>query len=449
MPESSKQNVRCTEKDVISELPPNIQETILCFLPIQDAVRTSILSRKWRHCWTMIPHLIFENQFLNSIWHKLSQYDDQELMAQKIVSVINKALLLHNGPILKFSLTIPAQFCDAQIIHDFIDQWIPLFARNGMKQLTLEDSELQELTPHHFSSLDLSHLRLINVWFSYSPASGGFTYLTNLELLHATSNFGQGIFDCPVLQKLTLIFCKGLLPTNFHAPRLKCLHQIYREITSEYSLEGLENLTEYSFILLHISIKQTETFNLVKVLGCLHKIEKFSIGKDFIKYLGAGGSPKKLPKPLPSLKTINFCDITFADLSEVSCLLCLIRSAPNLCKLHIRRRECSGEENLNNYWIGDSEDCTLDHLEIVIFSNFTGLKTELALVKFLLGHSPFLKTMFIHRYGYFMNESVALRMTEEMLQYSRASSRAQIRHLEYPVKFDCFDFELWTNLSGF
>ena len=92
--------------------------------------------------------------------------------------------------------------------------------------------------------------------------------------------------------------------------------------------------------------------------------------------------------------------------------------------------------DLKNYLLQDSEDCTtMDHLEYVTLSYFQGLKTELELVKFVLAHSPLLKTLFIHRY-YHIKSGVALKMTEEILQYPRASTRAQIRHLKDCVETD-------------
>ncbi|KAI3683601.1 hypothetical protein L1987_84109 [Smallanthus sonchifolius] len=43
---------------------PTIIENILCLVPIQKAARTSILSKEWRHRWTTIPKLVFEeNKF--------------------------------------------------------------------------------------------------------------------------------------------------------------------------------------------------------------------------------------------------------------------------------------------------------------------------------------------------------------------------------------------------
>ncbi|KAK1355597.1 FBD domain-containing protein [Heracleum sosnowskyi] len=445
MAESSRRKVGRIEEDRISQLPLNVQETLLCSLPIRDAVRTSVLSKKWRHCWTMMPHLIFDNDFVHRVMDKLDQRGGDELMAYKFVSVINRTVLLHKGPIINFSLTIPQSQCNAQIIHDFVDQWISLLSCKGIKQLTIKSSGLLEVKPHDFYSLDLTHLTLFKVRFPCTSAYGRFTSLTNLYLLKATSNLGQSILDCPVLEKLTLIICTGLFHTNFHAPNLKCLRQVYFGTDFEISCAGLENLTEYSFTLLMLgTLMETKTSNMVKVLGSLHRIEKFSIAMKFMKYLAEGGCPNRLSKPLPYLKTLNISGINFTHLSEVSCLLCMIWSAPNLCKLYISAEVRYEEKGLKNYRIEDSEDCTtINHLETVTFSYFKGLKAELELVKFVLAHSPLLKTMFIHRDKRIKNDA-ALTMTEEILQYPRASTIAQIRHLKCCVEIGDFDKELWV-----
>ncbi|KAK1355606.1 FBD domain-containing protein [Heracleum sosnowskyi] len=438
MAESGRTKVSRNKKDIISELPGNIHENILGFLPIQDAVRTSILSTTWRHSWKRIPHLIFEDEFLNRMMDKLIQDCDFKIKAFKLVSVINNILLLHNGPIASFSLTIPTDECDSRIIHDYIDQWIPLLARKNIKQLSLEDWMLGEFTAPHFSSLGLTHLRLVSFWFSYTSASGGFTYLTNIELIDVAMS-KQCIFDCPVLEKLTLVVCTGLSHTNFHAPNLKCLHQMCDEISlAGFENLGLENLTEFSCGLLYClaELEPSETSNLVKVLCSLHKIEKIYIAAEFIQYLAGGGSPKKLPKPLHYLKTLNISDINLVDLDVISCLLCLIRSAPNLCNLNISAEIWTEflvyEDCLKDYRVEDFDDFTMDQLEIVTFGYFKGCRAELELVKFLLAHAPVLKTVFIHRIKA-VKKDVSLMIAEEMLQYTRASSRAQIRYLEQPV----------------
>ena len=47
------------ERDYISNLPKNIKEEVLMKLPIKEAMRTSLLSTKWKNAWMLIPNLAF------------------------------------------------------------------------------------------------------------------------------------------------------------------------------------------------------------------------------------------------------------------------------------------------------------------------------------------------------------------------------------------------------
>ncbi|XP_050234508.1 putative F-box protein At1g47702 isoform X2 [Mercurialis annua] len=46
-----------SRSDMISDLPDHIIDNILICMPIQEAVRTSILSKKWRFKWRYLPKL--------------------------------------------------------------------------------------------------------------------------------------------------------------------------------------------------------------------------------------------------------------------------------------------------------------------------------------------------------------------------------------------------------
>ncbi|CAH1416822.1 unnamed protein product [Lactuca virosa] len=106
--------VQSQSLDRISTLPQDTIEKILTLLPIQDALRTSVLSKKWRHCWKGMPKLVFDDKYLNS------SSSSKEINKYKFVTSIFHVLLLHNGPILEFSISINI---DTEIV-DQIDQII-------------------------------------------------------------------------------------------------------------------------------------------------------------------------------------------------------------------------------------------------------------------------------------------------------------------------------------
>ncbi|XP_042451551.1 F-box/LRR-repeat protein 25-like [Zingiber officinale] len=48
-----------SEDDYLSNLPDELLSHILSFLPTLDSIRTSVLSRRWRHVWTSVPVINF------------------------------------------------------------------------------------------------------------------------------------------------------------------------------------------------------------------------------------------------------------------------------------------------------------------------------------------------------------------------------------------------------
>ncbi|XP_021717897.1 putative F-box/FBD/LRR-repeat protein At4g13965 [Chenopodium quinoa] len=54
----NKRSCGMEEVDRISNLPLDLTHKILEFLPLQEAVKTSVLSQNWRFKWTSIPQLI-------------------------------------------------------------------------------------------------------------------------------------------------------------------------------------------------------------------------------------------------------------------------------------------------------------------------------------------------------------------------------------------------------
>ncbi|XP_071709357.1 F-box/FBD/LRR-repeat protein At1g13570-like [Rutidosis leptorrhynchoides] len=102
-------NVGDLSLDRINTLPPPIVDTILCRLPIKDAVRTSILSKKWRDEFYESAAAAAGTVKLDKLSIMEQTYDFPEEIKRmisdcKFFNAIKQCLLLHKGPLLEFSL---------------------------------------------------------------------------------------------------------------------------------------------------------------------------------------------------------------------------------------------------------------------------------------------------------------------------------------------------------
>lgn len=203
------------ELDRISSLPSHIIEQILSRLPIRDAVRTSVLSSKWRYKWAELSHLVFDNQCVSF------SSQDQAVVKNKLLSIIDHVLLLHIGPIHRFKLS----HRDLLAVSD-IDRWILYLSRRSIKEFVLEiwKGHRYSMPSCLFSCQNLNHLELFNCLLKPPLTFMGFKNLKTLDLQHIT--MAQHVFEgmisgCPLLEKLTLMNFDGFTHLNIEAPNLK------------------------------------------------------------------------------------------------------------------------------------------------------------------------------------------------------------------------------------
>ncbi|WMV28084.1 hypothetical protein MTR67_021469 [Solanum verrucosum] len=84
--------------DVLRNLPENVLDDILIRVPLRDAVRTSILSKKWRYNWCRLPELTLDQ----TLWDSTNQSIP---FVTRFTDIIYHLLVLHVGPITKFILS--------------------------------------------------------------------------------------------------------------------------------------------------------------------------------------------------------------------------------------------------------------------------------------------------------------------------------------------------------
>lgn len=258
--------------DFISNLPHGIIEIILMRMPIRDAVRTSVLSSKWRYRWTKITRLLFDDDMLDADKHH------EEMEQQNIEKFITHTLLLHKGPIHRFQLSVSPLWSCADM-----DQWVLYLSRNGIKELILDvgEGDLWRVPSCLFNCKKLIHLELRHCEF-YPPSSfKGFLYLKNLMLhdmvipTHVTEFL---ISYCPLLETLSLSFIDNF-ELHIDAPRLKylTLEGEFKDIvlvntpllvTADICMYLNDDLIEHS------ELNHQSSFTFDKFLGSMPLIER-------------------------------------------------------------------------------------------------------------------------------------------------------------------------------
>ncbi|XP_019239838.1 PREDICTED: F-box/FBD/LRR-repeat protein At1g13570-like [Nicotiana attenuata] len=204
-------DVARVKQDRISDLPRHILARIVELLSAKDGARTNVLSRKWRFIWSMVPSLLFNDHFFDSLAVQTPAFFKQ---------TVDEILLLRLGDILKFDLEIPEARSTS---YADIDRWMLYVTRNGVKELSLfmpGDPSTYKLHSSVFNCPTLTSLCLCNGVFK-PPNS--FLCFPNLETFNLegvtimpTTNTECCVIEAPRLVFLDLLHCDGTQYLNIY-----------------------------------------------------------------------------------------------------------------------------------------------------------------------------------------------------------------------------------------
>ena len=263
--------------DRISKLPSNIIDDILVRLPIHDAVRTSILSRKWRYKWLTLPQLVFEDSFSEQMTKELGVLSEEKLLA-----AVYQALLLHKGPIVKFSLAVPEfESCSS------VDHWIHFLSYHDIQEFSLSFSTgSAHVLPYHiFYFLHLRHLKLRLCQFKPPPAFGGFSRLISLEFISMdfeAGQFGTFISNSPLLEQLRVFDGSTFNHLEISAPNLKIF--LFRGVFESILFKNTPVLAVVSIALNRaVNQRRGQCSKPMKLADSLPALEKLYVGYNFLK----------------------------------------------------------------------------------------------------------------------------------------------------------------------
>ncbi|KAL7605145.1 hypothetical protein Lser_V15G15189 [Lactuca serriola] len=337
--------VQCKSLDRISVLPQDTIENILTHMPIRDALRTSILSKKWRHYWKGMPKLVFDDKYLKGM-PKLV-YDTPFSYTSSSSKEINK--LIKKYKFVNAIFHIIFHLSKSKNIKKFIFKFWSKY------NFSLEYVKRYKLPSMFFSLQGLEHLHLTHCDIELPLTFDGFITLRSLELFDANitaQTLQQILTNCPILEEFILMGCQNDSTTQGD----KCTF-----------------------------LELSERLPLVQVL---------KISKSYIKQHVTADDMKKLLTSLVHLRILCF-DVCFQKEDGLSYALSVISSSPNLEKIKIElclNHELCGEETCNDLLdLQDYSGINLDHLEELEITNFGNYDPEMEFLKLIMAKSPLLK----------------------------------------------------------
>ncbi|KAF3634378.1 putative dentin sialophosphoprotein-like [Capsicum annuum] len=293
---------RTLPPDMLNNFPENVIDKILMCLPFRDAVRTNILSTKWRYVWRILPELMLSH----TNWKPEEDLTDLTSNFRKIIDHI---LSFHFGPVTKFTLSIP--YFD---ICPIIDDLIHFLSRNGIQHLVLRlpiRGKPYEVPSSLFTCSQLRHLTLQNCVIPHQPAFKRFERLISLELRDVTIScklLEHFISRCLLVEQLVLqISGASRNIIKISAPMLRS-----NDYTGNLRCVCLKTIP----LLAKLSLSHREYYlgagkcNIAKFFEPFSALEHIHLN-DMVE------SDDNHVPPLESLEVEHFSDVTFNHLREV------------------------------------------------------------------------------------------------------------------------------------
>lgn len=218
----------CEGKSRICSLPDSILKHILSFLPIEEAVKTSVLSKRWEFLWASHSKLKFHEFITDSDDDSDDETDDEDITLEEatlrrektrenFLNFVAKTLLLHDSSnIHTFSLKCKVE-APSNGTQPRINSWIHAALRHKVQKLILKlsfsDSHGSFVLPRHL--FDCESLNELELDFLCDLRLPSFVYFPNLKILSLSKvifmdyNSVKQLFSSfPKLEKLDLIECK-------------------------------------------------------------------------------------------------------------------------------------------------------------------------------------------------------------------------------------------------
>lgn len=336
--------------DLISSLTDDVLIKILSLLDPKEAVRTSVLSQRWRHLWAGLPDM-YNFDTSGMLWPMLKSYDDNQYYTElhKFIGYVNQ-VLVSSSRSTRTSIDRFMVRCSLDINHrEDVQTWVDLAMEKGVKELELCLTRLIGVSlrspPVYLdpfgryaqspSAKTLVSLSLTALKIDYSFLISVLFNLPNLERLALRGSYcGFGSYISIVgpslkLRHLEISYCNGLKGISISATKLHSF--VFGGHDVDIDFKSVPLLSEVSFSGTYVT---RLIHNFRYMLGCSSQLTKLTLT---INYNGKGIFDSSVE--FPCFQKLKQLELTISCGPDQSLLVItnLIDACPVLHKFKLHR----------------------------------------------------------------------------------------------------------------
>ncbi|KAJ4789852.1 F-box family protein [Rhynchospora pubera] len=242
---NKKEKLSMASTDWISELPDSVLHHIMSFMKAKAAVRTCVLSKRWKHLWASLQHLYFDSTEFEGT---------QNLRRQEHVRRYHKFI----SRMLQERENIDVHTFDMKNLYEWHDDDNERARAEWISYAVFHKARVILLTMYHWSNLPQSiytctSLEELQVYIGgpdpiIYPTRVSLPRLRSLDLDSVDHQFLELVLtQCPDLESLSLSYCSGIDLSGMPFQNLRKLAVISCTMLSAAGKLSLPSLESFSF----------------------------------------------------------------------------------------------------------------------------------------------------------------------------------------------------------